>query len=189
MCQIQEKGESKKSVSHQEADSVVPPYFEKSHFPVDNHILLSRVQLRCCYMEKHKYDSCEVIVIFSCFILSRLGVGVETKTTKDQVWQVDFSTTALLFTVSILLEKNKNDTGTADSFFQERNISFSTSLVILCLPLTEHHCLCIFLFLRWTTLCSFRCTSTHIHLKLNYFGHLSYFYRWLTRGTCSVQQP
>ena len=140
-------------------------------------------------MEKHKYDSCEVIVIFSCFILSRLGVGVETKTTKDQVWQVDFSTTALLFTVSILLEKNKNDTGTADSFFQERNISFSTSLVILCLPLTEHHCLCIFLFLRWTTLCSFRCTSTHIHLKLNYFGHLSYFYRWLTRGTCSVQQP
>lgn len=85
--------------------------------------------------------------------------------------------------------KKISDTGTADSFFQERNISFSTSLVILCLPLTEHHCLCIFLFLRWTTLCSFRCTSTHIHLKLNYFGHLSYFYRWLTRGTCSVQQP
>lgn len=149
MSDIGKRGEAKKVFFHQEADSVVPPYFEKSHFPVDNPILLSHVAAVLLH-EKCKYDRCEVVNIFSCFTLSRLGVGVETKTTKDQVWQVDFPTTALLFTVGILWIKN---------------ISFSTSSVIHCLPFDKASLFSIFPFLRWTTLYSFRCTSTHMHLK------------------------
>lgn len=144
---------------HQEADSVVPPYFEKSHFPVDNHILSSCVAAVLLH-EKRKYDSCEVIIIFSCFILSRLGVGVETKTTKDQVWQVDFSATALLFTVDILLDNEYFIFHlSCDTLSSLDNASLFTYLPVF---KVDH-----------TVLVGI--TSTHTHLKLNYFGILSYF--------------
>ncbi len=58
--------------------------------------------------------SCKFLSISSCFIVCRLGGAVEDKLSKDQVMQVCFGHSVVVFLLTPL-EQNKNEAGTADS--------------------------------------------------------------------------